>query len=85
MNENVWRFPMRLPKDRNARGGDSTSCILTDKWLRFANEADGLQGGSLVWVDVMMTNSDDGTEQKLCTLCVPVEELTRAVRNVCGD
>ncbi|MEP1199295.1 hypothetical protein [Tateyamaria sp.] len=81
MFNDVTRFPVKTwERIKNRRGKRSVSCIVTDRWLRFSEHADQISAGTVVFVDVM-TDAGEG-ERKLCELCIPLEELAEAVKNI---
>ena len=74
MTDKITRFPIKAwQRTANRRGRLSVSCVVSDRWLRFAPTSAHMDLGSVVWVDVMTDVS--GKEQKLCTLGITIEEL----------
>ncbi len=81
MGDDVIRFPVKgWERIKNRRGKRSVSCMISERWFRFAEKADWLRDGPVVFVDVM-TDAGDG-ERKLCQLCIPLKELVQAVNNI---
>lgn len=83
MDEKITKFPVKAwERVQNRRGKRSVSCAVSDRWLRFSEKGDPMDWGTPVWLDVMSDVSGD--ERKLCTLCVTVEELERALKYIKG-
>ena len=81
MIKDVVLFPIKgWARAKNRRGKRSVSCIVTDRWLRFREEATTLAEGPVVFMDVMTDVSGD--ERKLCELCIPLDDLAKAVENI---
>lgn len=81
---NVTRFPVKVwERIRNRRGKGSVSCEVSERWLRFSKQSEKQPFGTPVWVDVMTDAGEEG--RKICTLCLTVEELERALKFVKGE
>ncbi len=79
----VVKFPIKgWQRTANRRGKLSASCIVSDRWLRFAETSHKMPIGSAVWVDVM---TDASGEEKICSLAITVEELQRVLANIKDD
>jgi hypothetical protein len=74
-------FPMKSwQRMANRRGKMSVSCVVTDRYLRFAEKTGKIEMGTAVWVDVFTDSS--GEERKLCSLAITVEELRRVLDRI---
>ena len=78
MTKNITRFPLTgWQRTANRRGRRSVSCIVSDRWLRFAPKAEPVREGTAVIVDVMTDAS--GSERKVCELILTLEGLRRRI------
>ena len=81
MISDVTRFPMNTwERIKNRRGGRSVSCIVTERWLRFAEDTGPTPDGPAVLLEVFTDVNE--RDRKLCELLIPIEELERAIGNV---
>jgi len=80
MAKNVEKLPISTwQRIQNKRGKWSASCIVSDRWLRFAPEISGsMQIGTPIAVDVMTSVS--GSDRKICELTLTLEELHRVLK-----
>jgi hypothetical protein len=64
----------------NRRGRHSVSCIVSDRWLRFAPKAKAVGEGAAVIVEVLTDASDK--ERKLCELILTLDQLRRVMDSI---
>jgi hypothetical protein len=78
----VSKFPLGwLERWRNYYLPLGVPCIVSNRWLQFAESGAGpYREGEYIRVDVM-TNTGD-TPRKICELVVTREDLLRAINNV---
>ena len=79
------RFPIStLQRIKNRRGKRSVSCHVSERWLRFQDEARviDLGEGKKTYVFVNVMTGSEGEGRKLCDLCIVVEDLQAALNNV---
>jgi len=71
---NVTRFPVSGDRRmKNRRGSLSTSCEVTNRWIKFRGEPAQLEVGVLAWADIMV-ETDNG-DRKICEFCFNLTEL----------
>jgi hypothetical protein len=81
MSKNVTRFPITgWRRAANRRGRHSVSCIVSDRWLRFAPKAKVVGEGTAVIVDVLTDAS--GNDRKICQLILTLEQLRRVMDSI---
>jgi hypothetical protein len=79
MAKNVEKLPISTwQRIQNKRGKWSASCIVSDRWLRFAPEIASLQIGTAVVVEVITSVS--GSDRKICELNLTLEDLHRVLK-----
>ena len=66
----------------NRRGRYSVSCVLSDRWLRFAARSDRLEFGPVVRVDVLTDAGDGRRTRRLCSLTITKEGLRQVLDRI---
>lgn len=66
----------------STRGRYSVSCVLSDRWLRFAARSDQLEFGSVVWVDVLTDAGMGKHTRRLCSLAITKEGLRQVLDRI---
>lgn len=80
----IVKFPLKSwQRVANRRGKMSVSCVVTDRYLRFAEKTGKIDMGTVVWMDVLTDSSGD--ERKLCSLAITVEELRRVLVRISSE
>jgi hypothetical protein len=75
---NITKFPSSgWLRTANRRGKWTVSCITTDRFLQFENDAHKLSEGHVIQVDVM--TAGNGEKRKLCTLMLTLEQLVKVI------
>ena len=75
----VKNFPVKgWQRWKNRLGQFAVPCIVSDRWLKFAERSELVGGEHVVWVDVM-TMPDGENARKLCSLAIAKEDLMRVV------
>lgn len=78
----VIKFPISsFKRVQNSRGPCSVSCILSNRWIKFADTSTPLYEGDAVFLDVM-TQDYNGKDRKICSLCVSRSEMLNALNVV---
>lgn len=66
----------------STRGPYSVSCILSDRWFRFAARSDRFEMGSVVWVDVLTDAGIGRHARRLCSLAITKEGLRQVLDRI---
>ncbi len=66
----------------STRGRYSVSCVLSDRWLRFAARSDQFEMGSVVWVDVLTDTGARKHTRRLCSLAITKEGLRQVLDRI---
>jgi hypothetical protein len=75
----IVRFPTGgWQRAANRRGKRSVSCVVSDRFLRFEEDTGTTDEGTVVLVNVM--TDVNGTERKLSTLVVTLEQLRSVLK-----
>lgn len=83
MAGNIKRLPIKdWERICKRRGHFSVSCVLSDRWLRFAPTSDTLEFGSVLWVDVLTDAGDEGQTRRLCSLAITKEALRQVLARI---
>ncbi|MGC6173229.1 hypothetical protein [Lacrimispora sp. 38-1] len=80
MENKITKFPISFKqKQYNKYGTGYIPCEISDRWLQFSDTFDENLG--LVFVDVM-TNTENGSPRKLCSLCLNINDLKNELSKI---
>ena len=80
--DNVIKLPIKYTQIlKNKRGKYAVNCLLTDRWIKFADTSVRLDAGEAIILDVMEADAD-GNDVKVCQLVVTREELLEVLGRV---